>query len=176
MSVFMVSVDPGKFVCGVALWKDAFLVRACLVTTPENRTAPLRWLDLSLKVRSAVDTHLPGVRAMREDLHLLVEQMQVYGKDGAEKSEDLLDLMGVAGAIVGGLPECRGDSVLPSVWKGQVPRDVLAARERAKWAQVDYAGPTKRILLPEQKKTQADVLAAVSLGRWWWKQRGQEVR
>ena len=186
--VVLVSVDPGKHVCGVAVWQDVVLLRAFLVKAPfgdsygEMKYAPQRWVSLAGDVRDTVEEVCAAAGEPlasfhpEEERYLLLERMQVYAKDGAEKADDLLDLMGVAGAIAGALPSFLGESVLPSAWKGQVPREVLAERERLKWL-VPGGKVDPRLVLPRDKKTQADVLAAVSLGRWWFKNHtSKEVR
>jgi len=78
------SVDPGKRLCGVALWRGAALVRAGLVTT--ELEGPARWGDLA---RKAADFAGGPVQ------HLTVEMMQVYAHDGAGKAADLLDLAAI---------------------------------------------------------------------------------
>lgn len=148
-----VSVDPGKRLCGVAVWRGATLVRAGLVTT--ELEGPARWGDLARKV--AAYAGAPGETVQ----HLTVEMMQVYAHDGASKAADLLDLAAVGGAVAGHLQAPSILAPLPGTWKGQVPRDVLAEREARKWAAGDA-----RIEKPRSKKLQGDVMAALALGRW----------
>ena len=59
--VVLVSVDPGKHVCGVAVWQDVVLLRAFLVKAPfgdsygEMKYAPQRWVSLAGDVRDTVE-------------------------------------------------------------------------------------------------------------------------
>lgn len=144
------SVDPGKRLCGVAVWSDRKLVRAGLVTT--DLEGPERWAALARGVAAWAGGPVQ---------HLTVEMMQVYAHDGAGKAADLLDLAAVAGAVAGHLQCPSLLAPLPGTWKGQVPRDVLAEREMRKWSASD-----PRIEKPRSKKLLGDVAAALALGRW----------
>ena len=162
-TVTVVSVDPGKWLCGVAVWRGRLkdkvednLLWAGLVETQEPEPMA-RWCDLGMRVRQELYKQVAGA-----DL-LVMEQMQVYAADGARKADALLDLAGVAGAVAAKVNAGYGCLVLPSVWKGQISRERLTERERMKWPPGD-----KRLALPRSKHTQSDVFAAISLGRWWW--------
>jgi len=158
--ITVVSVDPGKYVCGVAVWQGTLqntveqnLVWAGLVESAEPEPMA-RWCDLGGKVQRQLCLGSADL--------LVMEQMQVYAADGARKADALLDLAGVAGAVAAKVDASYGCLVLPSVWKGQIDRERLTARERLKW------GTDARITLPRSKHTQSDVFAAIGLGRWWW--------
>lgn len=151
-----VSVDPGKRLCGVAVWRGSQLVRAGLVTT--ELEGPARWGDLARKVAAYAGAPGGPVETVQ---HLTVEMMQVYAHDGAAKAADLLDLAAVGGAVAGHLQAPSILAPLPGTWKGQVPRDVLAEREVRKWGVGD-----PRIEKPRSKKLLGDVMAALALGRW----------
>ena len=171
-TIAVVSVDPGKYVCGVAVWRGTLqntveqnLVWAGLVESAEPEPMA-RWCDLGVRVRS-VCLH---TEVKNPDL-LVMEQMQVYAQDGARKSDALLDLAGVSGAVAAKVDAAYGCLVLPSAWKGQISRERLTERERMKWLATD-----KRIALPRSKHTQSDVFAAIGLGRWWWDKSAGRVR
>jgi hypothetical protein len=136
MGDYLVSVDPGKRACGVAVWTYATgkLVWASWVRLkPEvGQERAEIWGDLGRLVQANVAKWQPW------GLSLILEIPQVYEGPQDEDKNDLLDLAGVQGAIVAA---CKAASPCnttvewsptPREWKGQLPKEISQARVDAK--------------------------------------------
>lgn len=126
----MVALDPGLRMCGVAVFKDKVLVSAQVVHNDPAHSA-LRgaktWLAMAAEVKFVVQPHCPFGDS--GDATLVHELMQVYGL-GNRKGDpaDLIELAGVAGAVVGVLDPFHAVSYLPREWKGSTPKKVHQVR------------------------------------------------
>jgi hypothetical protein len=154
----LVTLDPGKNACGVALWSGGELLVAGAVRAPAlaPKFGPQRWAALGVAVDLWLGAEPPGV--------CVIETMKVYVKGKADP-DDLLELAGVAGAVAG-LLGMRGwaiAGVKASEWNGQVPSDIRRARTQA-W--VEARGWTPRVDLATTARFQQDVWSAVGIGKW----------
>lgn len=88
--------------------------------------------------------------------------MRVYTTGRAAPS-DLLDLQGVAGALVGLAASvgAKAVGVPAATWKGQVPRSVMGARVEA---EVARRGWQDRVDLPRRATHRNDVFHAIGIG------------
>lgn len=143
----LVSIDPGIHNFGVARWLDGVLQDAFLTKTDDL-------LDLA---ESLTPCH-----------ELVIEKMQVYRGSIAKW---LIDISLASGEFAGcmraqtALKDHWGEDLkvtyyLPASWKGQVKKKVDHERLRAALSPEELG----RIRLPKAKKTQLDVMDAVSLG------------
>ena len=149
-----VTLDPGLRACGVALWYDGVLVRAGAVRGPGTGRGPAVWAELADGVARWVEPAPPGV--------LVVETMKVYVA-GKGDPADLIELSGVAGAVVGRLAAWRAEGVKAAEWNRQVPSHIQRQRSRA-W--VEQHGWIERVDLATTARFQEDVWSAVGIGRW----------
>lgn len=91
---------------------------------------------------------------------LAMETMQVY-RGGTDKADDLLQLQGIAGVLVGMYPGAQPVGYLPAEWKGQVPTDVLSARVEA---YLSSRGWLDRVLPDVPARRRGDVMHGVGVG------------
>ena len=125
----VVSIDPGLRACGVAIFWDGVLVRAAYVKNPEKKArGPEAWKAMAQAVYEWMsDTNKPG---WTKRPHVLVlEVPQVY-RAGQQKGDpdDLIQLAGVDGCVVGLIGPDVVRAYLPREWKGQVPKEIHNAR------------------------------------------------
>jgi len=115
------------------------------------------WAGFAVGVRDAVSGVEPGV--------VLTETMKVY-VGGKADPDDLLELQGVAGAVVGVLGSVgwQAKGVLAREWNGTVPSEIR--RERTK-AWVEARGWVSRVDLKTTARFQQDVWSAVGIGRYF---------
>lgn len=86
--------------------------------------------------------------------------MKVYTK-GRARPADLLELQGIAGAIVGRYHTAQMFGFEPGEWKGQVPKNVMGARIEKK---VRDRGWWDRVEVPRSKAKLNDVLHGIGVG------------
>lgn len=118
----VVSVDPGLRACGVAVFHDGVLKRAAYVRNPEKKArGPEAWQTMAKAVHDWLDLEPVDV--------LVLEVPQVY-RAGQQKGDpdDLLQLAGVDGCVVGLVGADTVRAYLPREWKGQVPKEIHNAR------------------------------------------------
>ena len=159
---WMLSIDPGLRGCGCAWWKQDegrwSLHRAQYVQAiphekeDQDDDGPVAWNAMVGAVELASEDIDPNV--------LVVERMKVYTR-GVGDPRDLLALAAIGGGLVRAFPSARPIGLLPSTWKGQVPRDIAGARiekhlrERGEW---------DRVVPPRRKTNLNDVMHAAGLG------------
>lgn len=153
----LLSVDPGLRACGVALWRDGELLRACAIRGGTEGRGPDVWRSLAASVVNWVEAGL----ADGESGVVLVETMKVYAQGRADPA-DLVELAGVSGAIVGRLG-WRAEGVRAAEWNGQLPSPIRRNRTR-EW--VEAQGWNARVNLDTTARFQQDVWSAVGIGRW----------
>jgi hypothetical protein len=116
------------------------------------------WQALARGVETWLEANysLPGV--------VLVETMKAYVQGRADPA-DLMELAGVAGAIVGrlGTSGWSSEGVRAAEWNGQVPAPIRRNRSR-EW--VEAQGWVERVDLDTTARFQQDVWSAVGIGRW----------
>lgn len=135
---FLLAIDPGVRGCGIAAGADSRILAAGYVIG-EKETRIVRapaWLAMADAVVRWVEDLSMGERFFRE-ADLAIELPQVYrgSHQAADKSKvnpnDLIDLAAVVGAVTASLR--RPTRVyLPAEWKGQVPKEIVHERARAK--------------------------------------------
>lgn len=152
---WLLTVDPGLKACGAALWRDSELVWARAVRASVVGRGPALWADMASNVVST----LPQVSG-----RLVVETMKVY-TTGKADPDDLLELQGVSGAVVGYATSFgwRAEGVKAREWNGTVPSDIRRARTKA-W--VEARGWSSRVDLNTTARFQQDVWSAVGIGRY----------
>lgn len=159
MKGLLLTVDPGLRACGVSCWDGEELRWARAVRGPAKGRGPAVWGALAREVGLVVPAGSTGA--------LLVETMKVYSGSRTDP-DDLLELNGVAGAVVGVLVS-RGwsvdsvEGVLARDWNGQVPSDIRRRRTQD-W--VESRGWSPRVDLNTTQRYQEDVWSAVGIGRW----------
>jgi hypothetical protein len=122
---WLVAVDPGLRHLGVAIFFNGILYDVLLVKNPQLGRGAEAWYGYT-----RAKTDLPS--SFREIIegadHLVVEMQQVYRR-GPGDPNDLLQVAGVAGVVVGlANLDARVTGYLPREWKGQVQKDVFAKR------------------------------------------------
>jgi hypothetical protein len=154
---YFASIDPGKHACGVAVWSGGNLIWASWVKNPFAKTHGKerveRWRDMGKMV--AVHLQKWG----RYGVGLILEIPQVYSGERDEDKNDLLDLAGVQGAIVGATGFDVEWSPVPREWKGQLPKEISVKRVEAKLSSEEKA----RIEWPA-KSYRHNVYDAIHLG------------
>lgn len=147
----LLSVDIGLHGLGVGWFSGADLVAAAYLpsTRARGERGPLAW-------RKAC----AGLAGMPHPEVLAMETMQVY-RGGTDKADDLLQLQGIAGVLVGMYPEAVATGYLPAEWKGQVPADVLAARVEG---YLGSRGWLDRVVGPVPNARRGDVMHGVGVG------------
>lgn len=167
----LLSIDPGLRGCGCAWWtKDAGVWSLhgaayvpALAHEPEDKDddGPVAWDAMVGAVELAHEARFPD----RVPTVLVVERMKVYayGK-GKGDPRDLLALAAIGGGLVRAFAGARPVGLLPSTWKGQVPRDVMGTRVERK---VRDAGLWGKIDVPKRKTHLNDVMHAVGLGLYF---------
>lgn len=113
----ILAIDCGLRVCGYAEARYDQIHRAGIVRNSEKiERGPMAWRAMAREVMN-----IWGWGNVNPDL-LIIETQQVY--KSTPNPDDLLELMGVAGAIAA-MFECPHIiGVKPRVWKGSVPKDV----------------------------------------------------
>lgn len=143
------AVDPGLGACGLALFSDGELLWAGAAVQDGEKRGPDAWRRLALEVQR----RLPSTPD-----RVVVELMQDHGQFSA----DLLELNGVAGAVVATLGR-PAKGVLAAEWNGQVPSEVRRLRT-AEW--VAAQGWWDRVDLATTARFQQDVWSAIGIGRF----------
>jgi len=122
---YLVAFDPALRNCGVAIYHDSWLIACTTVLNRYTRTrGPQVWDGLAKSVHAWVTGRVASGCAY----HYATELME-GGRGGA--TEDLLEIHGVIGAIVGKLQATHPGlwtTYLPKQWKGQVPKPVMLPR------------------------------------------------
>jgi hypothetical protein len=117
-----VAVDPGKHACGVAVFIGGTLRGAYYPRTMGNWGRVEQWRQTANAV--LLDLRTAGYQV--RDLALVCEVPKAR-KERTDAADDLLDLTGVLGALVGSFRIVLWDP-RPEEWKGQVPKEVTHRR------------------------------------------------
>jgi hypothetical protein len=132
--VNFVSIDPGKNACGVAVWIDYYLSWAGWIKNPllkdPGKERAARWGDMAYMVNTVCVSKIHT-----QPYSLILEIPQVYDGFSDEDKNDLIDLAGVQGAIVGVSNVEVEWSPLPREWKGQLPKEISERRVDSKLSQ-----------------------------------------
>lgn len=117
----LVSFDPGLREAGLAVFTNGLLTAAFLVRNPNTKDRGGKaWLAMGREVAKT----LRGV-IYTPDL-FVSEIPQVYreGKSANVSPDDLTNLTGVVGCVIGFLDPSEVKTYVPAEWKGQVPKDI----------------------------------------------------
>jgi hypothetical protein len=164
--VKILTVDPGKYGCGIACFdlgsvpsvldqRSVDLHFAQFVPLPDDT---LEGPAACVSLACAIEDVLQGKGFVPDVVG--VETMKIYTA-GKARPADLLHLHGVAMAVCARFPLARHVGVDAGVWKGQVPRAIMATRVEAKVADRNWKS---KILIPSRSTYLNDVLHAVGLG------------
>jgi hypothetical protein len=126
----VIAFDPGLREAGLAVFKDGVLTFATLVQSKEKKARGGRaWWFMGSAVRAALVNVVylggePGI--FRKPFTFVSEIPQVYreGKSANVDPEDLTNLTGVVGAVIGFLDPDEVETYVPAQWKGQVPKEI----------------------------------------------------
>ena len=134
----LVAFDPALRTTGVAIWKDGVLVDAFHVTPRISGRGPTAWGAVAEHVWARLE-----LAALDVDV-IVLEGQVVYPRSKADPN-DILQVTGVAGGLAA-LARQAGATVVhydPAAWKGQAPKEVIAARSRARLAACELASVRK---------------------------------
>lgn len=131
----IISIDPGKHQIAYAAWNAGdfnTLYEAGAISNPAKAIAKIERVEAWARMAEQVCASF-GVRKIFPSQ--LVTEIPAVRQRGSGKGDpnDLIDLAGIVGAIVGGLRVKFPESVvkwspLPEQWKGQLPKSVTKDR------------------------------------------------
>ena len=121
----LVAFDPALRTTGVGVFVDGVLVDAYAVRVAGKGRGPSVWGEVSATVWAS----LPPGPVDR----VVIEAQVVYPHAKADPN-DILQVAGVAGGLAALARRAGADVVHvdPAAWKGQVPKEVMAARAKAR--------------------------------------------
>lgn len=123
---YTICIDPGLRCSGLAVFLSGLLVSTAAVENPHPGRGPEAWRAMA----SAVVAHLALDPAVPKEL--VVEKM-VHYPGSPVRTDDLMELVGVSGAVVGALDPCSAYfTYTPKEWKGSVPKPVHNKRTMAR--------------------------------------------
>lgn len=152
--MILVAIDPALRTSGVAIFDNGILVSAYYVVNP---------------AKGARDAHAwaQGGQAIYNSLRpwiideLVIEVMQAYPGGRGGNPNDLLQVSGVAGAVASLLGNIPKYSVLPRIWKKQLPKNVCHERLRKVLSKEEILAIT-----PGTQKLQENTWDAIGIGLW----------
>ncbi len=160
-SVSLLAVDPGLRGCGVALFKKGVLHWAAYVpNVSSSGRGPVVQAAMAMSVWAAVDDR--GV----EPEHLIVEFPMVYPGVANIDVNDLLDIAGVAAAVM--TEYALGEGVtprnchfsLPNAWKGNIKKAIMTERIK------NSLTTNERMCIQSVGAKDHNTVDAVGLGLW----------
>src|SRR6266852_4660821 len=116
-AMVLLSIDPGKRACGVALFLDGRLFHAAYVTAYSNLEGPTAWRAIALRVRQWAYEHRVPID------QVAFEQPSAYRSDRPYKTKILHDLVGVDAWICALYPDAVHFRYSPQMWKGSMKKD-----------------------------------------------------
>jgi len=122
--VRILCVDPGLRGCGMAVFDGGHLVRAAYVKNPvEHGRGYKAHVGMGNAAFDWCDEVLDRV---------IIEHPRVYPSSAQQKGDpnDLLDVVAVGAAVASGWWGIECETVFPSEWKGQVPKETMTERIR----------------------------------------------
>lgn len=126
----LISFDPGLREAGLAVFTNGLLTSAFLVRNPNTKDRGGKaWLEMGGTVDIIATMAFPTGR-----VPLFVSEIpQVYreGKSANVSPDDLTNLTGVVGCVIGFLDPSEVKTYVPAEWKGQVPKDIHNRRIKA---------------------------------------------
>jgi len=166
----IVTIDPNKLGCGVAVWNEteSKLVEAlyveCEASTGDKThyasDARLAWCVGEVKRK--YDTPLSG------RVHAIIERPRVYPGVSQKDLNDLIDVACVGAACATFFKSV--DTVYPSEWKGTVKKRVMLERIRVK-----LTAEEEKCVKWSNKSNNEDILDAIGIGLWHFGRLNQKV-
>lgn len=122
--VRILCVDPGLRGCGVAVFDGGFLINAAYV---ENPVTHGRGYKAHSEMGEAVSFWLD-----KGADRVIIEHPRVYPGSAQQKGDpnDLLDVVAVGASVASWCNSREIETLFPSEWKGQVPKEVMTERIR----------------------------------------------
>lgn len=170
--MIVLGVDPGLRECGVAALEDGQLVAIGTLHGLTKKRDGLAWLEMAREAVRFCEDH-----GLWPD-QVVAEKMVVRGR-GRVNPDDLIQLVGVAGAIIGAM-DVRASTPVPSVWKGQLKKRIHHQRILSKLEPdevevlpfdvrdyIEQCRQTRRLDHPDNH-----AVDALGLARWWWAEHG----
>ena len=162
----LVSIDPSLRGTGIAWWMDGELVDVTLESV-RGATTRRAWGKCGREIAASLETssHWPQ--------DVVCEIPQIY-KQSPGDPNDLVAVTLVAGALCARFTDANITTVVPSEWKGQVPKSAHHPRIMRALRE-----PEKAILdIAQRKAGEAfhNVMDAVGLGLWYLNKNGQRAR
>ncbi len=159
-----ICIDPGLRCTGLAVLISGLVVCAAAIENPSTARGPEAWIAMATAVVDVLNT----TPALRDEVDhqqplpvntIVVEKMVSY-PGSPVRVDDLMELVGVTGAIVGMLPTAKTyKSYRPREWKGQVAKPVHNRRVLAKLS------PSEQFLLSGTSKALVNnAIDAIGLG------------
>jgi hypothetical protein len=168
MPLLMVSVDPGVYCAGIALW-DLDAKGALLSATDSS------WSVVASDRAPWSASARESVRLIRDlaapwtITTLVIEQPQVYVRSRSKGDpNDLITLALNAGAIAGALGARAVVPLRPAEWKGQTPKEVVEQRARARLSATEMG----RLSMPSAASKRHNVWDAIGIGLRWLRDQG----
>ena len=135
---YLFCVDPGLRGCGAALFREGHLWRASYVKNP---TTEGRGYQAYATMGHAVWNWSVKTPRVEPITRQIIELPRIYPHAAQQKGDpnDLIDVACVGAAIAamfGGVPT---ETVFPSDWKGQVPKEIMTERIKSKLSHTEMA-------------------------------------
>lgn len=154
MSARMLCVDPGVRGCGVAEFVEGKLVRAAYVKNPSSGRGYAVANSLARTLQKSIVTYHHDIA--------VIEYPRAYGSVHQKGDpNDLLDVAAVGAAVSMLFDPSNIESVFPSDWKGNVPKQKMLVRIFGKLSLVERA-----VIQQANKSDMEDVLDAIGIGLW----------
>lgn len=154
-SRLLIAIDPGVRATGIAVYDSCRELAAAWLSCGDS------WTETAIAARNELVTCYAPQLLAKAEIAIEVPQIYVQAKLKGDPN-DLVDLALMAGCLVGLLaaPGTRVTNYRPRQWKGQVPKDVMVERIKAKLSPDERA----RIALPS-KGLEHNVYDAIGIGQ-----------
>lgn len=152
----MITIDPGVRGAGIAVWSLNNLVMACYVKPMRKDRGYGLAEDLAYNVEMAVKDYSPKL--------IVCEFPRFYGSTHQKGDpNDLIDVAVAGAAISTRLDSLISyiESVSPSDWKGNVPKQKMLVRIWKKLTEEERA-----VVQKTNKSDREDILDAIGIGLW----------
>lgn len=172
------SLDCGLITSGVGVFVEGKLVSLgnYTIPTPPKNVRP----NILERVNDMAVLIISKIAAGLVVDHLVVEWQQVYTekkRGGRKDPKDLLPLTGIAGAVAMEVrrinPACKLEAVLPSTWKGQLPKKLPGGLNPVKDRCWKRLKPDERAAIEDPGSLTSDGWDACGIGLWKLKRFGR---
>jgi hypothetical protein len=160
LTSYLVSLDPGIRVSGLAVFRDSVLIHARILKNPTKEArGPTAWWTMAGEAVNAfrnATAWFPGVAPVV----FVTEVPQVY-RFGNRKvdPDDLIQLAGVGGAVGASLKPAAAHGYYPRQWKGSVDKDVMVRRILGRLSRAERAA-----IAPCTASLKHNVVDAIGIG------------